>query len=244
MFTQNLQHCFIEQINSNDPFIVLDKTYYHHFIKVLRLKIGDQLSLTNGQGLQIYGKIFDIDFKQAIFKLSLHEPKQHGYSLPKITVGIPLLKQGSRLEFMIEKLVELGVFKVFPLICEHTGFYKYNWQRLENIVLSSIEQSIQFYKPVFHDPILFNDFLKLNLPKNRFIAHCAETPKQSINTLEIASEAVFIFGPEGDFSNQEITQALQNQFMSVSLGTNRLRSETAVIACVAAYKYRFNNNKL
>jgi 16S rRNA (uracil1498-N3)-methyltransferase len=138
-----------------------------------------------------------------------------------------------RYEWFIEKATEIGVQEITPIIGEHSERKIVKTDRLHKILLSAMKQANRFTLPKLNEPVLYKDFIKQKLLGQKFIAHCEEFNKKSLKSVLIPNEDVTILiGPEGDFSTKEIEQAINSNFIPVSLGDTRLRTETAaIVAC-------------
>ena len=142
-------------------------------------------------------------------------------------------KMNDRLEWFLEKATEIGVHEITPIICDHSERKVYKIDRAEKIIQAAMKQSLHYYIPKINEPISFAQFVKSNFEGQKFIAHCEETDKKSLKSvLKPNQNIIMLIGPEGDFSEKEITLALENDFTAVSLGNTRLRTETAaIVAC-------------
>ena len=217
---------FIDHLN--EKTIVLDEDTSKHMINVLRMKNGEEILLTDGKGKKARASILDDNRKKCTVEIiSVEEEKERE---KKVTVGISLIKNSSRFEWFLEKATEIGVSEIIPLICERTEKEKFRFDRMQNILISAMLQSQQCWLPVLHEPMEFEKAVPLSF-EQKFIAHCNEIHKfplanQPIN--QSSNQLIFI-GPEGDFTHDEIELALRNNFIPVSLGNTRLRTETAGI---------------
>jgi 16S rRNA (uracil1498-N3)-methyltransferase len=146
------------------------------------------------------------------------------------------LKNTHRFEWFLEKATEIGVSEIIPLVCERTEKEKFRADRLQGICISAMLQSQQTWLPVLHEPVQFED-LKMWKCENgpNYIAHCTDTAKQAFPHSHISTSphSLICIGPEGDFTPKEIELALQHQFIPVSLGETRLRTETAGVVAAA-----------
>jgi 16S rRNA (uracil1498-N3)-methyltransferase len=186
---------------------------------------GEKMLLTNGKGLSSTATIISSSKKQ--LTVQLHDFIEHPEVSRKLILGISLLKNAARFEWMLEKVTEIGITEIYPLRCERTEKQHYKKERFEQIVISACLQSQQFNFPILHEPISFGQLIGAELPDQKFIAHCMEGEKNVLSS--VAKDAILLIGPEGDFTPQEIADALAQQFAPVSLGNSRLRTETAGI---------------
>ena len=140
------------------------------------------------------------------------------------------------MEWLIEKLTELGVASITPLLCQHSERKVTKALRFEKIAIAALKQSQQFYLPEIHPLISFSDFLKNN-NQNAYIAHCQKSPKLNLSDFPLNQNSItLLIGPEGDFSQEEIDAAENAGIHSVSIGNQRFRTETAgLLACHTAF---------
>ncbi len=215
----------ISEANSS---FVFDKEESKHIIKVLRKKESDILFVTNGLGLVFTTKIAlasDSKCTVTILLVDKHEPLPY-----RLHLAVAPTKMNERYEWFLEKVTEIGIHKITPIICEHSERKVVNIDRFQKIIESAMKQSLHSFLPKLNEPIAFKDFLKLDFNGQRFIAHCEETNKKSLKTvIQPNQDVTLLIGPEGDFSVKEIELALDNKFIPVTLGTTRLRTETAAI---------------
>ena len=203
--------------------IDLDDTIRHHAVTVLRMSEGEKMLLTNGKGISATATIISSTKKQ--LTVQLHDFIEHPDVSRKMILGISLLKNAARFEWMLEKVTEIGITEIYPLRCERTEKQHYKKERFEQIIISACLQSQQFHFPLLHEPIALCEVLNQSLPNQKYIAHCMEGDKQLLS--HPSGDAALLVGPEGDFTTQEINDALAQQFIPVSLGNTRLRTETA-----------------
>lgn len=212
----------------NEKILVLDEDTSKHMINVLRMKNGEEVLLTDGKGKKAKAVIFNDNRKKCGVEIvSVKEEKKR---VRKIAIGISLTKNSSRFEWFLEKATEIGVSEIIPLICERTEKAKLRFDRMQNILISAMLQSQQCWLPVLHEPMEFEKVISLSF-EQKFIAHCSETQKVQLTNQSInqSTNQLILIGPEGDFTDEEIDVALQNNFISVALGNTRLRTETAGI---------------
>jgi 16S rRNA (uracil1498-N3)-methyltransferase len=198
------------------------------------MKEGNELHVTDGKGNLFTAKIIEAHKKHCTIEMIRHT-FSHAPQ-PEITMAISPLKNHNRFEWFLEKATEIGVNTIVPLICNRTDKQNLRNERLQNILISAMLQSRQVWFPELQHPLLFKDFIasSFNTIQQKYIAHCAEDSKQSLQANE--KSTLILIGPEGDFTSEEITMALKNNYIPVTLGNTRLRTETAGIA--AAVKLR------
>lgn len=219
---------YTDAITETVTQFVLNEETSKHVIQVLRMQNGEQLLLTDGKGNLFNAEITDGNRKKCTVKIL--SVAAHPSPSKKIDIAISLLKNSTRFEWFLEKATELGVSEIFPLLCSRTEKQFFRHDRMKNIVISAMLQSQQTWLPVLNEPIKFTALLHTSTAQEKFIAHCEEeNSKESlVGKLTFKStQSIILIGPEGDFTKDEITQALQNNYVAVALGNTRLRTETA-----------------
>lgn len=151
------------------------------------------------------------------------------------SLAVALTKNIDRIEWLLEKAAEIGLKDFYPIITHRTERKQVRMDRLDKILVSAMKQSERLWKPVLHEPITFEKFIQLPVNGVQYIGHCED--EQNKNPLsEIykkGQDAIILIGPEGDFTDDEISLAVQNGYQPISLGDARLRVETAALAaCV------------
>lgn len=208
-----------------------DKEESRHIIKVLRKKDSDILHVTNGLGLLFETEItLASDNKCTVKVLNVTKaaaPKFH------LHLAVAPTKMNDRYEWFLEKATEIGIQEITPVFCDRSERKAINPERFEKIILSAMKQSNETFLPKLNPAVSFKEFIKQKKEGLNLIAHCEETDKKSLKEILKPNENVTILiGPEGDFSEKEITLALENNFKPVMLGNTRLRTETAaIVAC-------------
>jgi len=233
----SLPFFYIETYDASAKTIVLDEDTSRHVVSVLRMQEGEKINLTDGKGSLITAEIKDAHKKHCKVEVTASSI-QHPAS-KKITIAISLVKNTSRFEWFLEKATEIGVNEIIPLICERTEKQKFRYDRMKGICISAMLQSQQSWLPVLHEPKQFNhQTIQQFNHQQKFIAHCIETEKQSLSNqlIRTSEHQLIIIGPEGDFTPAEINLALENNFIPVTLGETRLRTETAGIVSVTLLK--------
>ena len=219
-----------ENIENNQLDAVFSSEESKHIVKVLRKKNGDQISVTNGKGLQWDGEITHSNKKVIARKVNsiLHKNK-----VPKLHIAIAPPKNIDRMEWFLEKSTEIGISQITPLICDHSERKVIKDLRMKKILIGAIKQSNQFYLPQINPICDYKKFMENNFLEIKMIAHCGKGIKKELHKIEkIQSPLLILIGPEGDFSEKEIEIARANSFIEISLGNKRLRTETAgVFAC-------------
>lgn len=222
------------------PDLIMDVAEFHlpedeskHACRVLRLKTGDSIEVVNGNGLLVIGEIIDDHVKKTRIKVieSYLEAKEKQH----IHIAIAPTKNMDRFEWFLEKATEIGVDEITPLLTANAERKVIKMERLEKVIISATKQSKRLFKPLLNPMTTFNDFL--NTTSEAFIAHCEDMDnKNNLNVAEINDNFTLLIGPEGDFSVNEIQHALKKGYKPVSLGANRLRTETAGVYAVTVAK--------
>ncbi len=210
----------------------LDSEESGHCIRVLRYTRGDEILLTNGQGMTYTAEITNPNPKHCEFIIRTAE-KQAKHHSNYIHIAIAPTKNIERMEWFIEKCTEIGVDEITPLFCRFSERKQLRIDRLEKIILSAAKQSLTPYLPKLNEMTNCMEFIRNTQEETRFIAHCYKEDKRELKNEVVPDKSVVVMiGPEGDFSEQEIALALDNGFVPVSLGQSRLRTETAgIVAC-------------
>lgn len=225
---------YISAYTPGEKNIVLDENNSRHIVQVLRMQREESLHLTDGKGHLLTAIITDPHKKHCVVTVTdaVFSARRH----PQVTIAISLLKNANRFEWFLEKATEIGVARVIPLICDRTEKERAKAERLQNILVSALLQSRQVWLPQMPEPVKFTDFIKVPevraIPR-KLIAHCLEDEKYSLNSELADGDSMILIGPEGDFTTEEIGAALANGYQPVTLGTTRLRTETAGVVAAA-----------
>lgn len=226
--------------NAGDKQIVFEKEESRHITKVLRNKPGDILHITNGRG-----NLFTVRLTSVTPKLSLAEvleSKKEAAPSYRLHMAVAPTKNNDRYEWFLEKATEIGIHTITPIICDHSERKVIKPERYEKIIESAMKQSLRAYKPLLAPVVSFSEFIRHNMGTSsiKCIAHCENRPRKLLKEVAPPKEDILLLiGPEGDFSYKEIELAVENGFSEISLGTSRLRTETAAIA--ACYSISFIN---
>ena len=225
----------------HEPQILLGVTTYtlseessKHCAQVLRMQAGDALIITNGMGTFFTASIATPHKKNTIVIIKSQQTIPPASQ--KITLGISLLKNAVRLEWLFEKATEMGVHTIVPLICERTIHERFKMERMQNILQSAMTQSQQAWLPILEVPCTYEKFLATHKATQKLIAHCEIADKVNIKSIQASNDCILLIGPEGDFTPTEIEQALANQYQAIHLGPTRLRTETAGIFALSVLK--------
>lgn len=202
-----------------------------HIIKVLRKHEGDILRITNGRGHLFEAKILEANPKKCKAQIvSKEKTIARSHSLH---IAIAPTKMNDRFEWFLEKATEIGINEITPILCEHSERKVIKPERLEKVLQSAMKQSLQTYLPKLNPLTSLTDFLNTVEGELKFMAHCREGEKVELKRrVQADKDVVVLIGPEGDFSKDEVELAEQMGFWPVSLGRNRLRTETAgLVTC-------------
>jgi 16S rRNA (uracil1498-N3)-methyltransferase len=227
-------------INEQTESFFFDKEESKHIIKVLRKKDSDILYVTNGAGLLFETQITLASDNKCTVKINSVEKKAP--SKYRLHLAVAPTKMNDRYEWFLEKATEIGIHEITPIICDRSERKVINKERFDKIVLSAMKQSNECYLPQLNEAIPLKEFLKNQNGGLQLIAHCEETDKKTLKSvLQKNQNTTILIGPEGDFSEKEIILASENNFVPVSLGHTRLRTETA--ALVAIHSVAFFNEE-
>jgi 16S rRNA (uracil1498-N3)-methyltransferase len=220
----SLPSFYEENITQAAGNFILSEETTKHCIQVLRMHTGEQLALTNGKGNIYTAAIAKEDKRNCVVTIQgvTHTPKAARH----ITIAMSLLKNANRFEWFLEKAVEIGVGEIIPLISNRTERQHFRYDRMHNIVVAAMLQSNQAWLPVLHQPTMFDKVLR-NQHAQKLIAHCEDGEKQTVLEVPATNDVIILIGPEGDFSLDEINVATQQGYIPVTLGSTRLRTETA-----------------
>jgi 16S rRNA (uracil1498-N3)-methyltransferase len=216
---------------------LMDENNSRHCIRVLRLKKGDMLKLVDGVGNLYEGIIADPDQTSCKVTITgvMRDFEKKGY---RLHIAISPIKNPERFEWFIEKSVEIGIDEITPLICRNTEKTGIKRDRINNIIISAMKQSLKAFKPSLNEPVTFNEFIGTYRSGIKMIASCnQDNERKKIDQVyEKKSDAVILIGPEGDFTVEEVSLAFKNGYKPVHLGQSRLRTETAgIAACHSVY---------
>jgi 16S rRNA (uracil1498-N3)-methyltransferase len=232
----SLPFFYISDLHPSQQAIALDEETSKHVVQVLRMKIGESLNLTDGKGNLLTASIEDDHKKHCT--VTINERQFIPEISKKISVGISLIKNAGRFEWFLEKATEIGLYEIIPLICDRTEKQKFRTDRMKSILISAMLQSRQSRLPLLQEPVSVKKIIENAQYQQKFIAHCIEEEKRKLSDLvnESTNSQIILIGPEGDFTEKEIELAMQNNFVAVTLGDTRLRTETAGIAAAVILK--------
>ena len=222
------------------PEVKINEEEQTHIVKVLRMRSGEEIFVTDGKGNLAKGNLI---FEGKKVSLDISEIKENLPNFSKqLHIAIAPTKNIDRIEFFVEKATEMGIAEITLLQTEKTERKNLNIDKLRKQSIAASKQSLRFHFPIINDLTKFSDFIKEVDSENTFVAHCNENLERiDLKMLRQAQHdsvknITFLIGPEGDFSEKEIALLAENGVKAVSLGSQRLRTETAGVF-VAAWNY-------
>lgn len=235
-----MQLFYTPELTSSTKQFTFSKEESKHIVRVLRKKEGDLLQITNGKGFMFSAKIILTDQKNCMVEVisyEFQEPKSY-----KLHLAVAPTKMNDRYEWFLEKATEIGIDTITPILCDRSERKVIKKERFDKIIQAATKQSLSAYFPELKPLTPFQEFISSHADVQLFIAHCEEEEKKSLkHALEIHKDVTILIGPEGDFSPKEIALALENNYIPVTLGETRLRTETAAI--VACHSVAFLNEE-
>jgi 16S rRNA (uracil1498-N3)-methyltransferase len=227
---------FAENLTDTTHHIELSQEESHHLVKVLRKRVGDEVELLNGNGLSVKAVVSEIARNSVVCQvLSIqHSPAP----LAKIKVALSCIRP-NRMDWAVEKLTEIGVAEIIPLLCEFTSVKHFKMQHNQKIAVSALKQSGNPFLPAIQEPVHLSEWLQHCDPdKNtlRVVCHPDENATDLLsfnNSHKTIEEIVIVIGPEGGFSANELNLFANSGFRNVRLANNILRTETAAVVAAA-----------
>lgn len=206
-----------------------------HALRVLRLQPGDDMFLLDGEG-HVYKAVVTMTGKHCYYEIVANENQQRTWSAD-IRLAIAPTKMMERMEWLAEKATEIGFDELAFLDCKFSERKTLRIDRIEKIVVSAMKQSRKPFLPKVKALCKFDDFVQNATEGHRYIAHCyAEVERkdlfEELTNIDDDAPVTVMIGPEGDFSIEEVRRAVSAGFVSVSLGSSRLRTETAGLYAV------------
>lgn len=214
----------------NGDSYTFSKEESRHCIKVLRKKIGDSIHLVDGKGRLYTTLLTDDNPKACVVEVQTTE-EAYGQRSFRIHLAVAPTKNNDRYEWFLEKACELGIEEITPIICEHSERKVIKLERMNKVLVAAMKQSLKAYLPKLNEATTWKAFMAQNHSSDKFIAHCGAGRKTPLKQwIKPQQDVLLLIGPEGDFSDNEVQEALSQGFVPVSLGNSRLRTETAAIA--------------
>ncbi|MDV7140087.1 16S rRNA (uracil(1498)-N(3))-methyltransferase [Maribacter sp. TH_r10] len=226
-----MQLFYYPKLDNSTAQFVFTPEESHHIVKVLRKKENDTLLITNGKGRIFEAKILLADAKKC--KAQITSTKKKHRKMYWFHLVVAPTKSNDRFEWFLEKATEIGIDEITPIICDRSERKVIKPERMEKVLQSAMKQSMQAYLPKLNPAVTYNEFIEQEREGLLFIAHCEDDEKMELKRRVAPDKDITILiGPEGDFSRNEIDKAYEKGFLPVSLGQNRLRTETAaIVAC-------------
>ncbi len=234
-------HLFLTE-DTTGPYAQLSAEESKHCVRVLRMGMGDELWVTSGNGILCRARVCNPDDRACEVEIleRMPDPQRRPF---RLHIAVAPTKNSARLEWFVEKAVEIGVDRITPVICDHSERENQKTDRLQKLALSAMKQSLKASLPIIDQPTKLTDFLKALDPmpiqnQSRLVCYCFGNERHSLHQLYTpGQDAVVLIGPEGDFSEREIQTALTQGFLPVTLGNSRLRTETAALYAVTALNF-------
>lgn len=201
-----------------------------HAIRVLRLKEGDEVVITDGNGNLIHAEIVETTKRDCLVEFKKVE-SDYGKRDFYLHLAVGPTKNIKRFDWFLEKATEMGIDEITPIISFHSERRNVNILRSNKVITAAVKQSLKAYHPILNETVSFEEFLKKEEESQKYIAHYTGPEQLLLKDIDMPSKKVTILiGPEGDFSKREVEVAMAKGFIPVSLGNTRLRTETAALA--------------
>ena len=218
-----------------------------HALRVLRMKIGDEMVLMDGKGNYYRAEVTLAHTKHCLYEIKEQMPQERQWQ-GHIHLAIAPTKMMERIEWMTEKTVEVGLDELSFLNCQFSERRLIKIPRLEKIMISAVKQSHKAWATQLNEIVPFDTFIQQPREGRKYIAHCyEEVPRtylfNELCQLSESDDATVLIGPEGDFSIDEVRRAVAAGYISVHLGKSRLRTETAGLSAVMMMQLAKENNK-
>lgn len=233
-----MQLFFDPRFCAGSQSLELEPDEARHALKVLRLDVGDTLHVTDGRGTLYTCRIVSADRRCGSLNVRVEHAQSDCGRLPyNLTMAVAPTKNIDRFEWFLEKATEVGVSAIIPLECARSERRAIKPDRCGKVIAAAMKQSLKCFCPQLHGMTAFAGLLSMPYEGRKFIAHCDTAGERRFlgDVLRAGEDAMVLIGPEGDFSAEEISAALAHGFEPVTLGNQRLRTETAaVVATVIA----------
>jgi 16S rRNA (uracil1498-N3)-methyltransferase len=217
---------------NNEDIYFLNEEESKHAIRVLRLKLGDEVWLTDGLGNLLKSVIIEEHAKKCGLKITQRFP-EYGKRNYRLHLAVAPTKNIARFEWFLEKATEIGVDEITPILCEHSERDSIKIDRLNKVISAAVKQSLKAYHPKLNPLTKFSDLFNRPTQEKKLLAWCKASPENRLeNNLQIHENVIVFIGPEGGFSDKEIDLAKKENIRLVSISSSRLRTETAaIVAC-------------
>ncbi len=224
-----MQLFYLPQLSLSDADVLLNAEDSHHAQRVLRLREGEDVMLTNGNGLGAMGRIDGLENR--LVRIHIESTEQYAPPQAQLSMAVCPTKNHDRYEWFVEKAMEIGLTQLIPLITIHSERKTVQRARLERLLVAALKQSQAYYMPELTTEATFNDLISADYDGQKFIAWCGDAGAQPLQHLiKKGLSARILIGPEGDFDPAEVAAALDAGYRPVRLGNKRLRTETAALA--------------
>lgn len=218
----------------SEGLAILENEEFHHAVSVMRLRPGDTLRLTDGLGSFYEGQLANIDKRSA--SVSINQTEQVPAEPYNVSIGMAFTKNIKRVEWALEKMTELGIGVIWPMVTERSERARFNESRLQRILVAAMKQSQRAWLPRLIHSVSLDEMLQMSMETESqrlvCIKHNASRPVKDNYTP--GNDVLMLIGPEGDFTDAELDKAIEAGFLPTLLGNYRLRTETAAVAAVAA----------
>lgn len=226
-----MQLFYAPELDKDSKTFTFDSGESKHILKVLRSKVGDQLHITNGKGLFFIARITESNPKSCIIEIvdiKKDHPKKYW-----LHMAVAPTKMNDRYEWFLEKATEIGIHEITPIICKRSERKVVKLERFNKVVQAAMKQSFQSYLPKINEAVTLDEFMSASSEGLLFIAHCENSERFELKRRVAPDKPITILiGPEGDFTPTEIKKAIKQGYLPISMGQNRLRTETAaMVAC-------------
>ena len=206
-----------------------------HCSKVMRKSVGSEVIVVDGKGGRFFCEIAEIKRQVVMLDIKRTAHEEIDPMLPHLAFGI--IKSNTRLEWLLEKVTEIGVSRISPIISAHGEREHINHTRLNKILVSAMKQSLRSHLPRLDEPQQMTDFLKQANCDNGYIASYGDQIPELTTVIDSTKRSTMLIGPEGDFTSTEVEEAVKAGFKRVNLGNKRLRTETAGVVAVTIANY-------
>ncbi len=219
------------------PHYTLSEEESKHAVRVLRLVEGSTISITDGKGRLFSCRVVDANPKrcsvEVVSTIEEYEPLPY-----RLTMCVAPTKNIERFEWFLEKATEIGVSEVVTLLTSHSERKAIKLEREVKVITSAMKQSLKAYHPALHDVTPLKGVVARPFEGDRFIAHCGQAQSSEGKSylgdvVRKGANVEIMIGPEGDFSPEEVAAALAAGYREISLGDQRLRTETAAVVAVS-----------
>lgn len=216
--------------------VALHEDTAKHIVQVLRMQPGDRVILTDGNGHSTTAAITLVQKRKCT--VAIGEVQSHEMPQPRLHLAVAFTKNTNRNEWILEKATELGVATIIPLSTERSEREKFRYDRWQNILVAAMIQSQQYYLPELKELTALDDLLAdvKDVPQ-KLVAHCMDDMERRpiSEAMQKVKETIFLVGPEGDFTQEEVNKLTSEGYTGVSMSNNRLRTETAAVAACAFF---------